>query len=191
MSKAALILVGLFAAGALGLAVKDADAKPAHPRPPTQDDPDAEDGEVQETPDLPPQPEDGGPGPSPGAGSGAPAMRSTQPGSPRAELIPTEVRNVNLSGHEVYEYQGISSFGRRTQDGVTNFDFDTWMIFNSLNGMDIVVYRSVVNPNDWISMFIKVDPIGSDPAFHYIVHKVSDGPNKDWMLLNLAKVSHL
>ncbi len=191
MSKAALILVGIAAAVGIGLAVKDADAKPVPPRPPSQDDPDAEDGEVIETPDLPPQPEDGGPVPSPGSGSGAPAMHSTQPGSPRAELIPTEVRNVNLSGHEVYEYQGISSFGRRTQDGVAPFDFDTWMIFNSLNGMDIVVYRSVVNPNDWISMFIKIDPIGSDPAFHHIVHKVSDGPNKDWMLLNLAKVSHL
>jgi hypothetical protein len=180
MSKAALILVGLAAALGLGLAVRDADAAPA-PLP--------DEDEPVDEPSPPPEPEEpegsgSGPSPDPGAGSGAPRIRSTLPGSPRINLIPDEVRNVNLSGEEVYEYQGINSFA-------PGFDFDTWMIFNSLNEMDIVVYKSVVKPSDWIAMFIKIDPPGSVPDFHYIVYKVSDSPIKDWMLLNLAKVSHL
>lgn len=184
MSKAALILVGLVGALGVALAVKDADAKPAPPRRPTQDDPDAEDGEVQETPDQPPQPEGAGPGPSPGAGSGAPEMHSLLPNSPRAELVPPQVRNVNLSGDEVYEYQGISNFG-------PGRDYDAWMVYNTLNDMNMVIYRSLTDPEDWIAMFIHIDPPGSEPPSHMIVFAIGDGPNRDWKLLNLAKVSHL
>lgn len=189
MSKAALILVGIIGAVGVGLAVRDADATPKPPRKPTQDDPDAEDGDVILEPSQPPQPSGAngsgaGPSPVPGSGNGTPRIRSTMPGSPRINLVPDEVRNVNLTGHEVYEYQGINMFG-------PDKDFDTWMVFNTLNGMDMVIYKSVVNPADWIAMFIKQDPPGSVPDFHYIVYKVGEGPSKDWMLLNLAKVSHL
>lgn len=185
MSKAALILVGIAAAAGLALTVNRVSAEPeTRPRRPTQDDPDAEDGEVIDTPDLPPKPEEGSPGPSPGAGSGAPPMHSLLPDSPRADLIPPQVRNVNLSGNEVYEYQGISNFG-------AGFDYDTWMIYDTLNGMNMVVHKSVISPEDWIAMFIHIDPPPSEPPSHMIVFAIGDGPNRDWKLLNLAKVSHL
>lgn len=182
MSKAALVAVGLALAVGVGLAIKDADAKPAPPRKPTQDDPDADDGEVIETPEAPPQPskpEDGRPGPVPGSGSAPPEVPSALPGSPRANNLPEQLKVINLSGHERYLYQGINEIAGK--------DFDTWSVFDGLNGMNMVIYRSAANPDDWISMFIHPDPPPSDPPAHMIIHKVSDSVNKDWMIINLAK----
>ncbi len=178
MSKAALVLVGIAAAVGIGLAVRDADAEPKPPKVPSQDDPDADEGDVQETPDLPPVPEVPGPGTDPGSGSGAPEITSDLPGSPRAQLIPDELRNINLSGHESYNYRGISNFG-------PGFDFDTWQVRDGLNGMDMIIYRSVTNPDNWISLFVHPDPPPSEPPFHYIVHKVH-GSLSDWLIANLG-----
>lgn len=185
MSKAALIAVGIAAAIGVALAVKDADAAPEapRPRPPSQDDPDADEGEVIPEPSQPPTPqapegEGAGPGPDPGSGSGAPPITSDLPGSPRAQLIPDQLRNINLSGNEKYNYRGISNFG-------PGFDFDTWQVRDGLNGMDMVIYASVTNPDNWISLFVHPDPPPSEPPFHYIIHKVH-GSLSDWLIENLA-----
>lgn len=187
MSKAALVLVGLAAAVGIGLAVNHADAAPKPPKPPSQDDPDADDGEVIEHPDNPPQPEDPGnevqePIPDPPAGGNGPGTGTGAPNTPDFADLPDELRNIDLSGNEQYLPSGsIITDGK---------PFRVWQVANTLNGMDMIIYRSIDTPENWISMFIHPDPPGSTPPSHMIVYKMSESPLKLWMIQNLAGLDH-
>lgn len=197
MSKAALALVGLIAGVGVLAAIKSADAAEADP-PDPNDNIDTGDDVITEEPDSPPEPQ--GPGEVPdlpaaggnsGAGSGAPIQ--TNPTSPdfvpnidilRPEtILAGPLANVNLDGITSLHYLGMG----KPIPAPGQPDFMEWVATSTLtpSGMPVHIWVSFDNPNEWITAFLKEDPPGSIPPFHWIPLRVSNTQNKDWMTINI------
>lgn len=179
MSKEALIFVGLAAAIGIGLAVKSADAEPAASggSPPPSPDPLPAGSDNQGPGEVPDLPAGVGPGES---GSGGPTLEDIGLGGPFLDKLPIELAHIDLSGIERIHYAGIQ---RVSSEQVP---FYTWVVNDSINGMDMYIYVSKDNPTEWISMFRHEDGAGSVPPFHMITYKISDTPNHNWMVENIA-----
>lgn len=165
MAKAALVLVGLAAAAGVALVVSK--SKAAEPLPPTNPNP---------TPPTGPIPAGNTPPPAngtPGAGSAGPPIQDPN----LINLLPPALQDIQLSGQEELEYIGPNTFGGRI--------FNEWAVHHSLNDMTVNIWVAIDNPDDWISAFWHVDPAGSTPAAHWIVYKVTDGPNAQWLKDNI------
>lgn len=192
-NKAALVAVSLAAVAGIAFAVGHADAKPKPPLPPKEDIDldDNSDSDVVPEPAQPPQPEppeeepaDQGSGPptAPESEGGTPGSGSGEPVDANLDLLPSELRNINLSGKERVQFMGVTNLADHT--GQTR-PFYAWIVFDSLNGMNIDIVKSMENPEDWVAAFLHPDPPGSVPKAHHILYKVSDTANKQWMIENL------
>lgn len=162
MSKG-LAVLGLAVVG-FGLALVSTKAK-ASPLP----EPEGPEDEPEE-----PAVEEPNGGSPPGAGNGSVEL---------FELIPEAVRNIDLSGNELYRYDGLAPYG------FLQLKFHKWTVTDSLNGLPVEIFRGETNANDWIAFFWKQDPPGSTPEAHAIVYKISptaSEQHKAWMLKNIA-----
>jgi hypothetical protein len=168
MSKALGLIVGAALVGAaVMLRPKTAAASPEDPGP---------------APSPPSEPSDTpAPIPDPLPASG----NSEFPPEERRELLPSELRDIDLSGQEKYQAFGEVRMGGGGPDGKS---FYKWYVHDSLNGMPLILYVGVDHPEDWIAFFDHEDGAGSIPPSHSIIYKISESPNKDWMTHVLANL---
>ena len=116
-------------------------------------------------------------GPTPGPGSGS---------VPMIDLLPNELKDVDLSGNEEWSYRGVGHVGSPP------IDYHIWDVANSLNGMPLIIFVGIQHPQDWIAFFVHTDPPGSSPAKHNIVFKISptaSHQHQKWMLKNIAGIN--
>lgn len=196
MSKAALALVGLVAGIGVLVAVKSAEAAETIPPPDPNDNIDTGDDVVTPEPDEPPDP---GPDTSPGqpsagedtgSGSGEPIITDpTDPNFARDIILTAEtilsgpLANVDLRGIKTLHFEDIGS----PIPAPGQPKFMEWSGTQDVAGspMPVHVFVSFDNPEEWITGFRKEDPPGSIPPFHWILFRVSDTPNRDWMIFNI------
>jgi hypothetical protein len=167
-SKGLLAVLGLVGVGAFALTRKAKAVIPDEQIEFPEDDEPISDPEGDEGPA-------GSAGGNVPSGSGEPEFFS---------FLPEELRNIQLSGNEQLTHIGVSNRGPE------QIPFRQWTITDSLNDMDIQVFRSVDSPDNWIAYFWKVNPnhFRGGNTILYKISPLATEAMQDWMTRNIAKI---